>query len=305
MNEGPSPEVRSTRGAPEPSAPADPGSGLTPNDIGAHLAPKADVRRVLLSSATALVVAVLLMFLLHETAHSLASLALGLRAVQYPPAVDTLPAPTGAVDATIALAGPIFSLVSGLILIAVLPRRAGSWWLLLATWFGYVSVMEFVGYLMTTPFGSTGDIGHAFAALGWPDVASWVAFVLGGIGMVALARSFSTRAVRWTRDLYEIRAFTVWTWLFGGLAIAALEAVFLTLMETDIDGAAIVLVMMATFAVGSFAPLSMSFYRREFARTDPADRPRQAAPGVPVTGWILLAVLIGVNLLLTQGLQLG
>jgi hypothetical protein len=214
------------------------------------------------------------MFLLHETAHSLASLALGLRAVQYPPAVDTLPAPTGAVDATIALAGPIFSLVSGLILIAVLPRRAGSWWLLLATWFGYVSVMEFVGYLMTTPFGSTGDIGHAFAALGWPDVASWVAFVLGGIGMVALARSFSTRAVRWTRDLYEIRAFTVWTWLFGGLAIAALEAVFLTLMETDIDGAAIVLVMMATFAVGSFAPLVDELLPQGIC----PDRPRRSAP---------------------------
>lgn len=260
---------------------------------------------MLVSSMTALVLAEQLMIVLHEGAHTVAGLAFGLRPTQYTGAVAFVPEPAGATGAAIALAGPVFSLVTGLALIALGTRRSGSWWRLLVMWFAFVSVMEFVGYLMTAPFVPFGDIGSAIGALGLPDAVAWVCFVAGLAGMVLLARRFAPAALRWARDLYELRAMVVWAWLYGAIIVSALTVAYLT-ASSAMDAATATFIVMGAIAVTVFSPLSMSFSTRAYARIPDADRPHGPAPAVPIAGWVALAAIVAVNLfVLAPGLRIG
>jgi hypothetical protein len=124
----------------------------------------APIRTMVLHTSVAFVAAHLVVVLLHEASHVVAGLALGYSNELFPFGVDHSPTPDRADAAVMALTGPAFSLVIGLLAMAVRPfqRSAGFahlWWL----WFAFMSVMEGVGYLVLTPFhvGDTGSTSEA------------------------------------------------------------------------------------------------------------------------------------------------
>src|SRR2546421_12242750 len=140
----------------------------------------------LVNSTVAFVGALFLSVTLHEFAHGLTALAFGVT-----PTVCAGHEPHAALspgrEAVVALAGPLFSLLSGLIVLLA-PRRGRGFWRLFMVWFGVLSVQGFFGYLITGPFLPYGDIGPACLLLHAAGVAYVGAFVVGRHGTFALGR---------------------------------------------------------------------------------------------------------------------
>jgi len=159
---------------------------------------RSSTRTLTVNASVAFVAAQSVVVLLHETSHLVAGLALGYANVMYPFGVEHFPLP-GRTEATImALTGPVFSLVTGLLALVIMPWRQSRGFLHLAwLWFAYMSVMEGAGYLVLTPFG-VGDTGSTAAAYGSPAYLIWPAFALGVALPFWLAR----------RSLFDARSYT-------------------------------------------------------------------------------------------------
>ncbi len=287
----------------EPDSPVS--TATAPVDVYEHVAPPGDARRMLVASTVALVLAQTVVILLHETSHSVAGLLLGFEATQYTGEVRFSPEPTAGAAATTAFAGPAFSLVSGLVLLALVPLRCGGWWRLGLVWAAFLSVEEGVGYLVIAPFVSAGDTGQGLQALGAPGWVAWAMLALGTVAVVLLARRFAKVAVAWIRDLYEIRAMVVWSWLAGSLTSVVLSIVYLALTAGS-EAAAVVAIVFGSVSLAIFSPMAMLFWQGARARRPAGDAPTGAAPAVPVAAWVLLVALVALNLLvLTKGIRLG
>ena len=127
----------------------------------------------LANSTIAFALALLVMITVHELGHALAALAQGHDPILRPSSVDTGSAP-GAEQVVTNAAGPLVSLVTGLLVLA-LPQRGSAFTRLFVLWFGLLSVQEFNGYLITGPFVADGDIGVVLKQSGAPG---WLGFVL-------------------------------------------------------------------------------------------------------------------------------
>lgn len=131
------------------------------------------------------------MITLHELAHALASIALGNSPILYGNSVDprTSSDHQGVITA---LAGPLASLVIGLVVLAVPEPRWPAAWRLTLLWFGLLNVQEFSGYLITGPFAGVGDIGQALSLTHAPVVVGWLGFALGW-GITYVLGGFAVR----------------------------------------------------------------------------------------------------------------
>ncbi|GAA1889241.1 hypothetical protein [Lapillicoccus jejuensis] len=270
-------------------------------DVHARLAPPGDARRMLLASTAALVLGQVVVIALHETSHAVAGLLLGLTPTQFTSQVRFSPEPTPGQHAVTALTGPAFSLLSGLLVVALARLRPPGWWRLWLAWAGFLSAQEGIGYLVIAPLVSSGDTGAGLAALSAPG---WVAWAIGAVGvvlMVLLVRRFAAVAVTWARDLYELRAMIVWPWLVGTAVAVLLELAFLARTAGTQDGD-VVAILLGSASLAVFSPLAMVFWQRARARQDPTTLPTQPAPPVPVVAWVLFLVLVLVKLLVvTRG----
>lgn len=129
------------------------------------------VKHVLaVNSTVAFVGAFTLTTLIHELGHFLSYLAFGAHPVLYfsrVEAKDSTVSMTGVVVS--AMAGPIVSLVQGIVCAGwvrrrVLNQRAD----LFVQWLALFGFINFTGYLMLTPLSSGGDTGKAARLLGFP-----------------------------------------------------------------------------------------------------------------------------------------
>lgn len=270
------------------------------------------VRTLVLHAWAAFVAAHLVVVLLHELAHVAAGMALGFTNELFPFAVMQSPEPDDAPDAVILLAGPVFSLVTGLLAMTFQPFRRGRGQAhLLWLWFAGMSTMEGIGYLVLTPFG-VGDTGMAADLYELPSLVSWACLAVGMLGTVATARWFAGPAVRHTAgDLTSLRAFTFYPWIVGTVVVLALSALDLALvgdaLGPQLGPGVVFAVLMGTFALGVFAPMAMPF-TTGVQRRDPdaAGSEPMALPRVPTLGLVLVAVVVLVNLLLlVPGLTIG
>src|SRR5438105_12433323 len=157
----------------------------------------AKTRLLLVNSAVAFAIALLLMITVHEFAHALAGLALGLRPMVFPNQVTYGVAGTTGQQLVTAVMGPLVSLVVGVALLAAVRTVRGFWGLLLF-WFATLSVQECTGYLMTGPFFAAGDIGQALHLLSAPVWAGALVLVVGALGTVALGRIATRRLMAMT-----------------------------------------------------------------------------------------------------------
>ena len=109
----------------------------------------------LITSAVAFALACLVMVTLHEAAHAVAGLLQGGRPTMYAYAVDNSGLDDGQQIVT-ALAGPVFSLVSGLVVLALPRTSLPAFWRLAVLWLGLLSVQELSGHLITGAFTAGG-----------------------------------------------------------------------------------------------------------------------------------------------------
>ena len=265
-----------------------------------QVATPADVRATLWNSTVAFVVAQMVVIVLHESAHAVTGLLQGYGAIQFSGEVRFTPEQTTRALVITALAGPAFSLVSGLVAMMFRPFRGLGFAELLWAWFAFLSAQEGFGYLTIAPLIAGGDTGAALSALHAPGWVGWLCASIGLAGTVFLARRFAVVGVRFTRDLHEIRAFCFYPWLIATGILVTLSAVQLAITPGTSAGA-VVAIMAGSASLGIFAPMAMSFWQRVSVRKELLD----LAP-VPVPGIAAAVALALFNILvLSRGVHLA
>ncbi len=254
---------------------------------------------MLWNSSVAYVLANMLVIILHEGAHTVAGVLQGYRATQFTGEVRFTPDQPASALAVTALAGPLFSLVSGLLAMAFRPFRGHGFAQLLWVWAAFLSAEEGFGYFTIAPIITAGDTGAALAALAAPWWVGWVCMAFGIAGLFFLARQFAVRGVRFARDLFEIRAFCYYPWLIGTGVSVALSAAYLALTPgTSSD--AVFAILIGSASLGVFAPMAMMFWQKV---TTPKELLELGLPRAGITAAI--AVALGNLLILTRGIHFG
>ncbi len=143
--------------------------------------------RTILTSAVLYAVAFLLTTILHESAHFVVAGALGRHPILFHSSVASDEIGTSATVLT-KLAGPLFSAVQGVILLAV-ERRIRHFpphFRLLIAWLAFHGWMNATGYLFSAAFAPVGDIGSILRLL---ELPWWVSLAVSGIGFWTIRAS--------------------------------------------------------------------------------------------------------------------
>ena len=259
-------------------------------------------RPLLLNNLVAALIASAVMIFLHESAHLVTALALGHPSVLYPFGVVHEGSPSQTDQVLMLLAGPAFSLVTGVLMQLWTPLRArGDLVHLVWLWFAFASVQEGVAYLCLTPFGA-GDTGAAAQLLGLPLALQFVILAVGIGGMFLNARAFAPHMARHAgEDPRSRNAMTLFPWLYGMIASVLLSVVYLAISPAELPASDQIAILAAGTAILVFAPMAHIFSRHV------AEVPHQPLRlrAVPVGGLVVLAVLVAGNILLSFGLPLG
>lgn len=132
--------------------------------------------------------------------------------------------------------------------------------------------------------------------------------LLGVLGTVWLAMRFAVPLLRHTDgSLAQMRSMVFYPWLIGTAAILGLTALYLARSGDAFGGGDVFGVLMGTFALAVWAPMSLPFTTRARALDPklPGSEPL-AISRLPMAGVVALAVLVAANLLLLgSGLTIG
>lgn len=253
-------------------------------------------KKMLINSTVAFVCAGIVAVTLHELAHLLAGLMLGYGSTFYPSAVNPLAEPSTQHQMVIAAAGPLFSIVSGLLVVLYGRNWGKGFYRLLAMWFGYLSAQVGFGYCIVAGVMGVGDTAQVLRLMH----ASWLwyglVFVFGVGGMLFLARSIAREAVRYCgMDVGMLRNFGLYTWLIGTGVLTALYVYPDSQLPPEAAGATIA----ASLTIGVFTPLLTFFYKKVTTKPEPL------ALGAPTQGYLSLLALIAVVLLAAKGVVVG
>ena len=144
------------------------------------------MKTTLLNSALALSSAFIFTIIFHELAHYVTALILGYEAIIFHNRVvyEMLSSPED--ELGIAAAGPIFSLVQGVVAynsVKRFPPNGFSLWLL---WMGISGILTFMGYLMIAPLVQVGDTGKVFSILGVPPMIQIGLAILSAIALTII-----------------------------------------------------------------------------------------------------------------------
>jgi hypothetical protein len=160
--------------------------------------------RITVNSTALYVTAFLFTTILHESFHALAGALLGSHPVLHHNYVEHLNNETLSTSRkiAIALAGPLVSLMQG-IFAAVIFFRMKKYDLLklFLAWFSVLGFNNFIGYVMTGPLFSAGDIGRVYDMLNTPLYVQIILAVFAAIALVKItlmmSRPFLGFAFHW------------------------------------------------------------------------------------------------------------
>lgn len=251
------------------------------------------------NSIVAVVLGCTAMILAHESSHAVSAVLQGHVPVQFPDMVNVRGSLSDAERATMAMTGPLFSLVSGIVLAIIdrfaKPFAAAPFWRLVWLWFVFSSIAEGTNYFAVAGVLGSGDTATAFRlchAPGWVFIAS---SVVGIAALFAVACFFSAVMTDMCATLADKRVLAVWSWLYSTISVVVLTLGYALLTRADL-GNTLTSIVAGAIAIGIFGPLSMIFRRGRYgARQSPEFRAH------PVAGYVALAVLIAVNIFLTFG----
>ena len=269
----------------------------TTDDTGAAPSAGDGYRWLLASSTIAFVLAASVATTLHEGAHAAAGLLLGHPVVLGSFSADALTPMGDGESAVMAAAGPVFSLVFGVVVILTGRTVGAGFGRLFVLWIGFIGVQNFVGYLTITPFGA-GDSGAVIEDLGLPRAVSFACCAVGVAGILVLARLFLRQECRYIASADELRRLGLFPWLLGTAVTVARTGV-----EAVVNGApanTVVVVVAGAASIGIFAPI---FSRAWQGVTVEKERLALTRPTV----WLVVAVLVVVVqvAVLAPGIRLG
>jgi hypothetical protein len=153
------------------------------------ISPLSPQRALSVNSALSFASAELLTAALHEAGHGLAAQIFGFAPRIYA-FYENGPSGTARETLTILAAGPITSLVLGVLFWAWYRRATPrySYGRLLLLWLALIGVMEFVNYLIVTPWLTGGDTAQIADILHWPMSARYGLTAIGVVLVVMLGR---------------------------------------------------------------------------------------------------------------------
>jgi hypothetical protein len=242
------------------------------------------------NSAAALALAGIVGVALHELAHAVAGLVVGVTPTVYRSTVTYVPVPE--VDGRIATAatGPLFSLVLGIVVFLTCRGAGRGFGRLFALWLGLVAMQNFYGYCLIAPIAAEGDSGIVLGLAGAPGWVYAVAVVIGVAGTLLNARLFAGQVIRYGRDPDELRRLVLFPWLIGTGVLVAFDLLCLYLFT---PGGPAAVIVAGSVAIAIFAPVFTLFYRRLTAPADPLTLSRPVGPwtAVAVAAAIVLVVI--------------
>ncbi|PPF43182.1 hypothetical protein C5B85_14645 [Pseudoclavibacter sp. AY1F1] len=252
--------------------------------------PKVRRRSLLVNSSVAFVLAGIIATTTHEVSHLVAGLIVGESGTLFATSVEFAGERSVSDQITTAATGPIFSLVSGLLLIFVSREWGRGFGRLLWMWVGFMSAQIGFGYFLIAPFATVGDTGRVLALLEAPPIASWVSLALGMVGTLLLSALFARRVVAYSDGTDEsMRAFGIFSWLIGTgvLVVIYLPAAFRLPPE------AVFISLLGVVAAGIFAPMFSFFYRLVHVEAEPLEL---RVPTAGIVGLVVAALIVIVPL---------
>lgn len=191
----------------------------------------------ILGSSLAFVIGATIMIFLHETAHAVTGALQGYHPTQLAFAVDYTPPPPTTAHVIALLAGPAFSLLSGVAGIVVdrfvTPFRDRPFWRLVWLWTLFASVQEGLGYLQITAILQTGDTAQAFDLLEASPTAYVIATVVGWAGLPLTAWAFSVPIRGLASSVDDKQDLTTWPWLIGTGGLLVLMTLYVLLSPVN------------------------------------------------------------------------
>lgn len=250
-----------------------------------------------LNSAFAYVLAASVATTLHEGAHAAAGLALGHAVTLSSFSSDSITATSDSDAAVMTAAGPVFSLLFGVLVILTGRHMGPGFGRLFVMWLGFISVQNFVGYLAITPFGA-GDSGAFVDELNLPRAVAFVFCALGVAGLLTLARLFLRQETRYIVTAVELRRIGLYAWLAGTAVTVAHTAV--EAVVNGADSGTVGIVMAGAATGGVFVPIFSRAWKKVRVDKDRLDLK------LPTVGITLAVLLIAVQIaILAPGIRLG
>jgi len=213
---------------------------------------------LLINSTVAFILAAIIAITLHETAHLIAGKMLRLDAIFYPTAVDFGKNSSVNDSVITALAGPLFSLIFGLLLIRFGRNWGKGFRRLLWLWLGYISAQIGFGYFLIAYFAPQGDTGLVLKLLSAPAYAYVSLFLMGLFGMIWLARMFAGQAIRYTNDANSLRQIGLFAWIVG----TGILLVIYTAASRNVPTQVVPTILAGVGTVGIFTPMLTFFYKK-------------------------------------------
>lgn len=218
-------------------------------------------KTLLANSTLAFVLAATVSNTLHEGAHALAGRAQGLVPTLTPFSVAYTPQPTHHQALVNLAAGPVFSLVLGLVLMLVSRNWGRGIVRLFFLWLSFMAVMNFMGYLFIAPFASVGDTGQILHLLHAPVLVYVLVGLAGVAGQLWLANRFAGQVKRYAPSIDEERQMIAFrSWILGTVIVMALTLIDVLVLHAE--PAVAVVVVFYSCAIAIFAPMQFLFRRR-------------------------------------------
>ena len=128
--------------------------------------------------------------ILHELSHFLVAKELGVKAIYHSDHVILTKNPHDWDKMIVAFSGPLFSLIFGVVMLAIsYQSKKGSILRLLLIWCGLYNIASFLGYTLISSFVNTGDTG---IVLQYFNIPIWVRLVISLLSYLILRYIFPT-----------------------------------------------------------------------------------------------------------------
>jgi hypothetical protein len=263
------------------------------------------VRLPLINSSIAFVLAALLVTTIHECSHLIVSLFLGVPASIYPNFVNSTVHVADWQAILIAGTGPLFSLVSGLLVILLikkwLKRKSNTFIKLVVLWFGFLSAETGFGYFFIAPLVAGGDTGQVLALLHAHWLVYAVIFAIGVAGFVLLLpRLLSARLSQFAHNKASFFQLSMFPWLIGTGILLIIYVLSITVTSLNgIDNPGLI-ALMGVATIGVFAP--MADYHKKYVDTNAM----QSTFSFPIAGIIITVILaLFIIFVLSRGIYFG
>lgn len=252
------------------------------------------VGNVRFNSTLVFVLAGMLATTAHEISHFVASLVLGEKPTLFPTFTRLTDNISSSHLLLIAATGPLFSLISGLLLIWLCRDWGRGFMRLFWLWFAFLSAQIGFGYFFASIISQSGDTGLVLASLHapWPVYAA--AFLFGAAGSWLLLPRLWARSVSpLVADKKAFNQAGMYPWLLG---TAVLLVIYFIIGAVIAGGNVDLFGLFAILTIGIFTPIAnFTANMAKVPRVLEFEQRRAGLTGTAVTAVVALGLIVGLT----------